>query len=349
MPLAFRVAPLALVVCLQLSGCNCGPEPTPDAGPGDAGPADAGVPDAGPGDAGAADAGAPDAGSGDAGTPDAGPADAGAPDAGPQDAGEPDAGPPRDDAGCPLPGGLSFDAADAGLPPGLVLWLRADVGVATLPDGGPVCRWDDVSGNQRHVYPATAVLPRFSPQGLAGGPAVQFTALGHLVRGDVLGLGPTQGRTIAARTQVLDTSHRFHGVLQGQAFSPGKYFGLDQNTFGTAGSREGVFVTNNSFDADLATDGGVHVQVLSVTSLVVGTALPGALTYAVDGVPRTLILRVGNLLVQDFSGTNFFTAVGYGPVANFGTGLLGEVLVFDHALTPTERAAVEAHLAAGLP
>jgi hypothetical protein len=133
-------------------------------------------------------------------------------------------------------------------------------------------------------------------------------------------------------------------MLQGQSGTPGKYFGLDQNTFNTVGSREGVYITANSYDADLMTSGLPHVHVYSVSSMVVGTVLPAALTYAVDGVARTLTARPGtNNRVSDFTGANF-TAVGYGPQAGFGTAALGEVLIFDHALSDAERLAVEAHL-----
>lgn len=304
-----------LGLLIALEACNCGSEGAPDASEADAGEADAAGFDAGTED-GSVDAGA------DAGV---------------------DAGPGRDDAGCPFPTGLTLDAADAGLPTGLVLWLRADLGVATL-DGGAVCRWEDLSGHQNHVFPATATLPRFSPTGLQGGPALLFSYLNHLVRGDVLGLAATQGRTVAVRSQHTDTTHRFHSMLQGQSGTPGKYFGLDQNTFGTVGSREGVYITNNSYDSNVTTSGTPHVHVYSVSSLVVGTVLPGALVYTLDGVALTLTARPGSSNhVVDFSGANF-TAVGYGPQAGFGSAALGDVLMFDHALTETERIAVEKHL-----
>jgi hypothetical protein len=42
-----------------------------------------------------------------------------------------DAAPSFDDAGCPLPTGVTVSTADAGIPSGVVLWLRADVGLNT--------------------------------------------------------------------------------------------------------------------------------------------------------------------------------------------------------------------------
>jgi hypothetical protein len=81
-----------------------------------------------------------------------------------------------------------------------------------------------------------------------------------------------------------------------------------------------------------------------------GTALPAALTYTVDGVVRALTRTpggLGNGLVEDFSGANF-TALG-NAVAGFTGAELGDVLVWDRALTAPERAQVEAYFAARYP
>jgi hypothetical protein len=234
--------------------------------------------------------------------------------------------------------------ADAGIPTtGLVLWLRADVGVATL-DGGAVCRWEDVSGNGRHFVPDLR-LPQLVANQADGGPAVVFSLATWLQRTDVLGLGPASGRTVAARTQVADTAGRFESFHQGDGASNWQYFGLDQNTFNTAGHREGVYATACAFDSDVATSGAWRTHVYSISSMVVGTALPGALTYSVDGAPRTLTRTPGgsgNNTVWDFSGATF-TWLGL-TRPPFGTGAIGELLVYDHALTPAERTAVEGWL-----
>lgn len=319
-----------------------------DAGPTDSGsnPLDAGTHDAGTHDAGAVDAGAVDAGAVDAGA-----VDGGAVDAGPGDAGAPDAGTQRDDAGCPLPTGLVLDAADAGLPAtGLVLWLRADRAVATL-DGGAVCRWEDVSGNGRHFLPSSASLPRLEATALSGRSAVVFATGNYLTRPDVLGLGGNQGRTIASRTQSADTTRRWATFIQGTRANNWQYIELEQNTFMTSGSLQGVYVTANAYDSTVVTDGGAHTHVYSISSLNAGTQLPGALVYSVDGVVQTLTRTQGgngpngpgDNLVWDFSGANY-TSIGETAVNGFAGGSVGEVLVYDHALSSTERAAVEAHL-----
>ncbi|MBK7862458.1 MAG: hypothetical protein IPJ65_28380 [Archangiaceae bacterium] len=265
--------------------------------------------------------------------------------------GLPDAGGTRlDDAGCPVPTGYVADRLDAGLPSGVVLWLRGDVGVATF-DGGAVCRWEDVSGNGRHFLPVDATYPRFDATIISGRPAVVFSTRSRLERPDVLGLGPTQGRTIAVRSQVSDLTRRFGSFLQGNRANNWEYLELEQNTFMTSGMRAGVYLTANAYDSDLATSAAARTHLYSIATLDAGTQLPGALYYAVDGVQRTLTRTPGGNgpsgpgddKVWPFTGAGF-TSIGETSAAGFSGGAIGEVLVFDHPLDTSERAAVEAHL-----
>lgn len=259
------------------------------------------------------------------------------------DAADPDAGPFYDEAGCPLPTGVVGNLADAGFTTtGLALWLRADLGLATT-DAGVVCRWDDVSGHDRAFLPATATPPSLDATGLNGKPSVSFSGPDqHLIRNDVLGLGAASGRTVAVFAASNDTTHRYQFFVQAKVGTAGTYFGLDANTFSTVGSREGVYVTNNAYDSDLATSTTPHTHILSISSFTPGGALPGVLVYAVDGTARTLTRTsggLGNGLVEDFTAADI-TYFGAGE-AGYTGGKLGEMLVWDHALTAPERLAVE--------
>ena len=307
--------------------------------------------------AGAQDTGAVDDASGDV-TSDAqdasaaGDADASTPnDAGPDAADAADTGPQFDDAGCPVPTGVVADPGDAGLPAtGMALWLRADLGVATR-DGGAICRWDDVSGNARAFLPATTTPPALDPVGIKGKPAVSFASTGtYLQRGDLLGLGPTSGRTVAVYARSQDTTRRFQHFFQGQPGTPGNYFGTDANTFQTVGGREGVYVTGNAFDSNVATSTNPRSHIFSISSFAVGGPLPGVLTYAVDGTVTTLTATPGGAGagVEDFSAATT-TWIGVGPTAGFAGAELGEILVYDHALTATERAAVQQYFQTRFP
>jgi hypothetical protein len=335
---ALSGAAVLVVVAVSLSGCNCGD----GNGGGDAGPGE---------DAGGHDAGLTSDAGLDAGLPDSGTLDAGTTDAGLPDAGAPDAGPGVDDAGCPLPTGLVLDAQDAGLPAsGLRLWLRADTALAVV-DGGAVCRWEDVSGNGQHFVPGTATPPWLSPAGLRGHPAVSFPGPSrHLTRSGVLGISATAGRTIAVIGLTQDTVRRFQYLIMGHAGSAGTYFSTDMNAFNTSGSKEGVYVTNNAYDADLATAAEVRTHVFSISSFAPGGDLPGVVQYSVSGTLRTLTRTpggLGNGTVEDFSSADF-TSVGLGT-SGFTGALVGDVLVYDRALSATERTAVEAYLQARYP
>lgn len=281
---------------------------------------------------------------------DAGDTGVDAPGDAPDDAADADAGPQFDDAGCPLPTGVTADLTDAGFTTtGLALWLRADLGVATT-DGGAVCRWDDVSGNNRAFVPGTATPPSLAATALKNKPAVTFSGPGqHMVRGDVLGIAGTAGRTVAVFAQSNDTTHRYQFFHQGVT-SPGTYFGLDANTFQTVGSREGVYVTNNAYDSNIATSTAAHAHILSISSFAAGGTLPGVLVYEIDGTVTTLTRTpggLGNGKVEDFSTANV-TFFGAG-VSGYTGGKIGELLVWDHALTAPERLAVEQYFQARFP
>jgi hypothetical protein len=341
MVLKMRYA-VAATVAFMLGGCG-GEQAPADGGQVDAGPFDSGPPLR---DAGDLDAGGFDAGAVDAGTVDAGPVDAGALDAGV------DAGRSVDGGGCPATTGIVLDPADAGLPAqGLRLWLRPDLAVATVGDAGvSICRWEDLTGHGLHFVPSTATPPTLSASGLRGRPSVTISSAGRsLVRGDVLGLAPTSGRTVAVLSLNRDLTRRYEAFFQGLTGSPGTYLGLDTNTFNTAGAREGVYITGNAFDADLATAAIARTHVLSISTMAPGTAVPAALTYTVDGVVRALSSTPdpGSGVIQSFLGANF-TALGR-AAGGFTGAELGDVLVWDRALTPAERAQVEAYFSARYP
>lgn len=260
-----------------------------------------------------------------------------------------DAAPQLDDAGCPVPTGVVANAADAGLPEaGIALWLRADLGLATK-DGGVVCRWDDVSGNSRAFLPGTATPPVVETAALNGKPSITFTGnTSYLYRNDVLGLPATSGRTFAAYGRSTDTTHRNQYIYQAAPGTPGTYVGVDTNTFLTAGNREGVYAANNAFDSNVATSTTPHSYIFSVASLVVGSPLPAGLVYAIDGTATTLTKTAGTGLVEDFSAANV-TWIGTATDPAFTTKTLAEVLVYDHALSPTERTAVAAYFQSRYP
>jgi hypothetical protein len=318
-----------------------------DAGRGDGGSKelDAGTEEldaAEPADAAAApsaDAGDMDADLGSDAAQDAGETDAAV------DAGELDAGV---DAGTPIDAGLGCLAptddtpltpAAAGVPAnGLLLWLRADHGVYKTASAD-VCGWLNAAGAGELFQGSATARPTWDPIALSEQPAIRFRAGQVLTIANVMGLAPQAARTFVAVQKLSNTTARFFALSQGLGGSPGTYVGLDTNTFNTAGSREGVYVTNNSFDSALATSTATRLHVLAVDAMTVGTPVLPALHYRVNGVPMTMTLnRGGTGNFQSFDTANF-TAVG--SALGAADVWLSELLAYDHALTAPELAALE--------
>jgi hypothetical protein len=263
----------------------------------------------------------------------------------------PDAAPDIDaGAGCLSPGTESpLSAASAGLPAdGLALWVRADRGVYMTAQS-EVCAWKDQSGNDR-LLSAASTRPIWQGASVGGMPAIHFSAVGtDLYTPDLLGIGATSARTFIAVAELVNTTGRFHPILQGQGNSAGTYLGIDANTWQTAGSLEGVYVTNNSYDTALATSASPRVHVLTVTTLMPGTAVTAAIDYRVNGATQTFTIKAGSGTLVDFSAADF-TAVGAvsgtPSTPGYGDAMVAEALIYDRALTVNERAAAEAALEA---
>jgi hypothetical protein len=254
---------------------------------------------------------------------------------------------PRFDAGLgcdppPLTEAPLVPAAEGVPATGLVLWLRGDRGIYMTPGAGAVCAWADQSA-QHGVLTASGSNPFWMPLTVGGQAAVHFTTTSAaLTTGGVLGIAPKSGRTFVAVQKLVTLAARFSPIMQGQAGTPGTYLHIDTNPFQTAGSREGVYATNNAYDSSLATSTSARVHIYTLSTVVPGTPVLSAIDYRVNGAAQTLTRTAGgfgNGNLEDFSGANF-TAVG----AEGGDALVAEVLVYDHALSADEKTAVEAAL-----
>ncbi|HEY2899027.1 MAG TPA: hypothetical protein VGL59_00515 [Polyangia bacterium] len=245
-------------------------------------------------------------------------------------------------ADCLAPTGeAALVPATEGVPAdGLVLWLRGDRGVYKTA-AQAVCAWADQSANQ-FLLTSGQTRPVWTAAGVGTQPAIHFGAAGQqLGMSGVLGLAPTSARTFVAVSILVQTTQRFQSIWQGQSGSPGTYVGVDQNTFNTAGSREGVYAMNNAYDAILATAPVPRIHVYTLPTMTPGTPILPVIDYRVNGAIQTLTRNpggLGNGNFEDFSGANF-TIVGSGA-----EGIVAEVLVYNRALVVDERVAIETAL-----
>jgi hypothetical protein len=255
--------------------------------------------------------------------------------------------------GCVGPGTETpLSPADVGIPAsGLVLWVRADHGIyKTATD--QVCLWRDQSGAGNDLTPYNGSRPIWQSGAIGGQPAIHSNLPGQVLYiNNVLGIPATSGRTFIAVSKMLIANGRWNPVLQGQLNSSNVHIMVDPNTWQTAGSREGVYVTNSSFDTGTATSTTapkLHVLVLS--TMAAGTAVSSALSYRVDGAAQTLTLRSGNGNIQSFAAANYTSvgAVNGSPSTGVveGDGLVAEALIYNRPLAADEITAVEAALKA---
>lgn len=255
-------------------------------------------------------------------------------------------------AGCLSPGAQGTLSATAeGLPAaGIALWVRADRGVYKTTTND-VCAWRDQSNSGRLLTPGTA-RAQWQSASVGGQAAIHFAAVGtDLGTGSVLGLDPAGARTFVAVDQLVIANGRFHPILQGNS-SPSNqtvFLGIDANTWQTAGYREGAYISGSSFDTALATTTSApRVHVMTLSTLASGTTITTAVDYRVNGVAQPLSITAGSGSMIDFSSANFTTigAVSGTPTTTYGDAMVAEALIYDHALTLSERQAVESALEA---
>jgi len=238
-----------------------------------------------------------------------------------------------------------LSTAGASIPEaGLVLWVRADVGVGKTPENS-VCVWEDQSGNGHHLSQETNSSRPVAGAILGGQSALDFDAGRRLLRDDVLGIGATSGRTFVVVATTKSLTLRAFFLYQGRSGDVGKYVGIDINSFNTSGQRFGAYMTNNAYDTNLATDLSPHVHTLLVSSMTPGDAVLDHMNYSVDGVSLALTRTaggLGNTRIEDFSLANT-TAVGTTSGA-WADLTVAEVLIYDHALSSEDQGQVSSYL-----
>ncbi|MDO8543893.1 MAG: LamG-like jellyroll fold domain-containing protein [Opitutaceae bacterium] len=223
---------------------------------------------------------------------------------------------------------------------GLQLWYRADLGV-TKDVSSNVSRWVDLSGNGAHVEQSTgSAQPLAVAAGLGNKPAVRFdgtrrlrsSASADLVKGsnDISVIAVIKPSTSQATyADILDYDH---------TTSPSGGFVLQQN--GDALNQFGLGWWYNGGWQGLAStaalSSGVGQLLAIVKSSTVQTGYVNAEQKFSASVPDTMHANVPR-----FVGVG---AVGASSASRYFNGDVAEMLVYNRALTTTERQQIEASL-----
>jgi len=249
---------------------------------------------------------------------------------------------PQDPSACfEPPSHVPLSTASEGIPSqGLLLWLRADVGIA-VDYQNRVCLWKDQSGNRFDVKQDKPALRPKAGASLNGRPAINVDPGQTLRRDDVLGLDAASGRTFVAVYALDSVSTRFSPIMQGNPGTNNVFLGLDDNTYSTAGNLYGCYAPDGqAFEGNIKTDAKPHVRTLVVDSLQLGRPTNETVHCRVDSAEMKLVYRCcdSSMRIGDFRTANTTT------IPHAGDATLAEVLMYDHPLTSDELAKLENHL-----
>jgi len=233
--------------------------------------------------------------------------------------------------------------------PSPVLSLSADTGVTTDSEG-QVETWADQSGNgYDYAAGSQASRPSVTEDAVNGQPALTFDGdTDHLTREDTMGIPNDSARTFVVVCRLNETTPRSPFIMQGEPGSDSQFYGVEANTFETAGEQFGLYAIGNSYDADRETDTNYHVHTIRTESFSDQGEVINTTTYQIDGEEISL----SQVSSGEGSGTSFNgeeTAIGAFPVE--GTpqathdGEIAAVRVYDTALSSSERESVESDLA----
>lgn len=250
---------------------------------------------------------------------------------------------------------VTFAASESSVPSGgLSVWLKADTGV-TADGSGKVSVWADQTPNGNNANQTntgnqpTLVTTRTD---LNGKPVIRFDgSTSYLDITDSPSIKPTQAITVVALAQTNSTATQdlvSHGLTfnyYGEQRWPMYSYdlGIDPNNVERGYIGFGTGQGDPSSGADLAGTGSRFDQ-MSISSMV----FDGANLQIYDGGIAQGSMPVGAPILYD--GTNahdlilgaFSTFYG---ITNYFSGDMAEVLVYNRALTPTERQQAEGYLA----
>jgi hypothetical protein len=229
------------------------------------------------------------------------------------------------------------DASSGPVPTaGLKLWLKADAGVSL--NGTTVSQWADQSGNGASAAQATTDLqPTFVASAANGKPAVKFDGTNDYLTFSLPTNGLTGATLILVSQSDIDYNGDWNGVLRAPLFF--------NETAGWGSLHLSPFqkVVRWRFGTTQANNLPSYTRPSAVTGFSISTAIK-------NGAVETLYVNGAQALQQ--SG-KYTTIAGVQATGNLGRGYdnntyfpgqIAEVLIYDHALTDSDRQQVEQYL-----
>jgi len=231
---------------------------------------------------------------------------------------------------------------------GLQLWLHPDSGYERAD--GAVTEWTDDSGNGNNMTQSMDDWrPTVASDAANGHDAVQFDGEDdNLQRADTLGIPNDSARTFVVVSRLSDTRGRSPFLMQGRLDSEDQgsnHYGLEANTFNTAGERFGVYLVSSANDTQRRTNTEYNLHILRTEDFPALGNIEQSTAYYINGTEVPFTQTPGGTRNQTFDGDT--TAVGSFPTETADSrldGELAEVRVYDRAISDSERGQIESEL-----
>jgi hypothetical protein len=231
---------------------------------------------------------------------------------------------------------------------GLQLLLNGDTAVASTE--GNVETWIDATDNGFDFTQSDpGKRPALVEDAINGHPALRFDGEDdRFIREDALGIPNDSARTLVVVCKLTDLAARSPYLMQGRFDATGSSsnsYGLEANTYNTAGERFGLYLISVAKDSELATDTNYNVHVLRTADASSLSAMEESTTYHVNGQQIPFDDTSGGVRNSPLEADS--TAIGSFQQSDPSAlmhGEIAEIFVFDRALPDQERAALETSL-----
>jgi large repetitive protein len=207
-------------------------------------------------------------------------------------------------------------------------WYKANAGVSTTTNAVAVDFWNDQSGSTQNVAQTAAARPTFNTTGINFNPSLNFSGTQSLFRAAATGLTGANKTilSVALPTTLPAGTAGIIGAGASAAEIDYGYLAGKLNVFENAANNASATTANVAATVILST----AIENTNVTSFFNNGVANGTGPSALTSVTNRLTIGAHNL-----NNVN----------KNFFTGQIAEIIVFDRAISATERANAESYLA----
>lgn len=226
---------------------------------------------------------------------------------------------------------------------GLQVWLAADTGV-TFNGSNQVSQWADLSGNNNHFSQGTAGnKPIYKPVGISGKPSLSFDGTDDYLQ-SAANLNITAGGSIFIVAK-NDTRKNYNGLFRiGPTVSATSNYEIYWQA-GSSGSGNLVYYSNRGQPVTYGAWSAGNAGPSPGSPYLATDIISGAAARAMYVNGTSVGANIGNVEHRPLLANPAFVGTGY-HTGSYLDGEISEVIVFNRAVTATERTLIHDYLGA---